>query len=428
MQTVTKRLGHVLLVILFSVTALCGGERSIEELNLAGTVAPMPAIADTLLGNESVFRTSLFEKGWLFRANALPRFSVNTLDSGVPKDQQVYLGQRLTWITGLNPVFVSDLRQLGMRDAQFVASFGWRWTTWNPAGPKTTAVSSLYLYKAWKNRRIELKTGYLTNDLEFIGLQVGGASATAAQGVYAVLPYQLGMSYFPLTSPSFNLRLEGPKHFYWKGAAQRSLDAAGGLATITRNHTGLRFAPKGDGLLVINEGGYQRPASPTARQVWLRAGYMFNTTEYTNKLTGGKEAGNYCYYTLMDYQLTSPNSGRPAHGLYLGGSVMAVPSRFNSYDRYYEGRFYQKAPFHFRPDDMLSALVTYRGHSKVVTNALRASGKTAWDSSPAVTFSYAAHISRGTYLSIGLGYVRGAAITPRVDDSLTFNMNWGFYF
>jgi hypothetical protein len=38
------------------------------------------------------------------------------------------------------------------------------------------------------------------------------------------------------------------------------------------------------------------------------------------------------------------------------------------------------------------------------------------------------HVSRGNYLTVGLGWVRGAAITPRVADSLTLTVNWGVYF
>ena len=63
--------------------------------------------------------------------------------------------------TGENPIFTADLRQFGWWDAQLNVRFGWRWTTWNPAGPMTTALSTPYLYKAWNDRGIELKAGYL---------------------------------------------------------------------------------------------------------------------------------------------------------------------------------------------------------------------------------------------------------------------------
>ena len=272
-----------------------------------------------------------------------------------------------------------------------------------------------------------MKVGYIGNDNEFVGMQVGGSLATGAQGVYAVLPYQVGMSYFPLTAPSLNVRVQGPKGTYLKVGAQRSLDAAGGVATGARNQSGFRFIPKGDGLLLINEVGYQRAARLTAHLTWIRAGYLRNSTLYTNRITGQKESGNYCTYLLADYQLQKSGDQNPGHGLYIGGTVMTAPSKFNYYDRYYEARLYQKAPFRLRPDDVLSFVAAYRGHSKYVTSSLEGQGKTVWHSSPSFTGSYSVHVSRGNYVTLGLGYVRGAAITPRVADTVTFTANWGIY-
>jgi porin len=400
---------------------------TMEALNLVGAAVSPTRISDSLLGADSGLRRAMFRHGMLFRATLLPRVSVNLLDAPVPAAEQGYIGQRPTWITGVNPVLTFDLRQLRLRNAQLSMSAAWRWTNWNPAGPKTISLATLYFYKMWGERRVEIKAGYIGNDTEFIGMQVGGSLSTGAQGVYAVLPFQAGMSYFPLTAPSFNLRLRGPRGTYFKGAAQRSLDAAGGVATQARNQTGFRFIPKGDKLLLIEELGYQRASSETNGQIWFRAGYLHNSTLYVNRATGRTEPGNYCAYVLMDYQLTRSNLQSPGHGLYLGGTAMTSPARFNAYSRYYEARLYQKAPWRSRPDDVLSLVVGYRGFSRYVTDSLASRGKTVWRNSPSLTASYSIHVSRGNYLTLGLGYMRGAAITPRVADTLTFTANWGIY-
>jgi porin len=400
----------------------------IESLNLVGAPVTMPLISDTLLGIESDFRRALFSEGILFRANVLPRISTNLLDGPVPPDQQAYIGQRPTWITGVNPILTADLRQLHLRNAQLNIGAGWRWTNWNPAGPKTIALTTLYFYKMWGERRVEIKAGYITNDLEFVGMQVGGSVATGAQGVYAVLPFEVGMSYFPLTAPSLNLRVRGPGSTYAKVGAQRSLDPAGGLATQTRNQSGFRFVPKGDKLLLINEAGYLRASSPAAHYAWFRAGYLHNDSVYINKGTGRKEAGNYCAYALWDYQIHRSESGASGHGLYIGATVMTVPEKFNTYDRYFEVRVYQKAPFSRRPDDVFALVGAYRGNSDLATRSLAAQGKAVWQSSPSLTANYSMHVSRGNYLTLALGYARGAAITPRVADALVFTTNWGLYF
>ena len=188
----------------------------------------------------------------------VPRFTVNLLDGPVPEAEQRYIGHRPTFIWGLNPVFTADLRQLGLEHAQLNVGFAWKWATWGPAGPNATTMSTLYLFKRWGDRRVEMKAGYNINDQEFVGLQVGGSSSTGAQGVYAVLPYEVGMSYYPLMAPSLNFRFRGPGRTYYKTAAQRSLDAAGGQSTINRNPSGLEFLQEGNGLLLINEVGFQR--------------------------------------------------------------------------------------------------------------------------------------------------------------------------
>jgi porin len=442
-----SRFRQALLIVIFalSVNVLGNGQTptaspvkpsadsySIEGLNLLGAAASMPPIRDSVFGVDSDFRRAMFRKGLLLRINALPRITLNLLDAPVPTNQQVYVGHRPTWITGLNPILTADLRQLGLRNAQLYIGAAWRWTNWNPAGPKTVALTSLYFYKMWGRRRVEMKAGYITNDIEFAGLQVGGSLAAAAQGVYAVLPFQVGMSFFPLTAPSLNFRIQGPKNTYIKTAAQRSLDAAGGPATAARNQTGFRFWPKGNGLLLINEVGYQRASKAesgvTTRQMWWRAGYLRNGTLYPHKLTGQKEAGNHCAYLLADYQLSTPEATNPGRGLYVGGTVMSAPAKFNSYSRYYEARIYQKAPFSSRPEDVLSFVAAYREHSPYVTERLQAQGKSFWRNSPSVTVSYALRVAPGNYLTLGLGYVRGAAITPRVNDTLALSVNWGMFF
>ena len=257
---------------------------------------------------------------------------------------------------------------------------------------------------------------------------VGGAAATAAQGVYAVLPYEVGLSYFPLTAPSLNTRIRGPKNTYLKTLAQRSLDPEGGPMEVGRNHAGLRFVPHGDKLLLFGEMGYQRPATAETHETWFRAGYMRNSTPYTNLATGNKESGNNAMFVLMDYQLRKPDALQPDHGLYLGGTAMAADARFNHYDSYYELRLYQKAPFRSRPSDMASLVAYYSGHSSDLTNSLAAAGQTVWRSSASLTGSYALRLHPGQYMNIGLSYVHGPVITPRVHDALTASTSYTVFF
>ncbi len=388
----------------------------------------MPPFSDSVIDIDSGFRRALFRQGLAFRVITGPQYTQNMLDAPVAADEQVYVGQRAFESMFVQPILSADLRQLHLHHAQLYLGGDWNWVSWNPAGPKTLQVWALYFYKEFGKDRLELKAGYIANNMNFVGLFVGGSTATGAQGVYAVLPYEVGMSYFPLTAPSFNVRIRGPKNTYIKPAAQRSIDPNGGPTEVARNHTGFRFIPHGDKLVLINEGGYQRAARADAHEAWFRAGYIYNMSPYKNEATGQSESGNYCAYALMDDQLLQSSREYPNQGIYIGGSFMTVPKTMNAYSRYYEARFYEEAPLRSRPYDVLSVVGSRTGYSKIFTNKLVSEGKTVWRAGTTVTGSYSLHASRGNYLSLGLGYVYGPAITARVPNALNVIANWTLFF
>lgn len=401
---------------------------SIESLNIPGGDAALPPLSDSVIDVDSPFRQALFHKGMALRLINTMRYAQNTLHAPVPADQQVYVGQHPFTGEMSNPIFTWDLRQFGLKHAQFDLSGVWQWVSWEPAGPKAFGLWTLYLYKEFGRDRIEIKAGYNSNDIEFVGMQVGGSTASGVQGVYAVLPYELGMAFFPLSAPQFNLKVNGPGHIYLKAGLQRSLDSAGGQATEARNHFGLRFAPKGDKLLVIGETGYRRPATGSTRAIWFRAGYLHNSTPYVNFANGRREAGNHSAFVLMDGQLTRPSFEHPERGIYVGASAMTAAAQFNAYDRYFEARLYKFAPFPSRPLDVASLVSTYTGFSKILTDSLVANGTRVWRNSASLTASYNFHLAPGNYLSVGLSYVHGPAIKPRVDDALTFAAVYSVFF
>lgn len=403
-------------------------QRSIEDLNYRGGDASMPPFSDSIIPEDSAYRQGMFRNGLAFRLISGVQYTQNLLDGPVAADEQVYVGQRPFATAFAQPIFSWDLRQLHMKNAQLYMGAVWNWVTWNPAGPKTLQLWALYFYKEFGEDRVELKTGYIAHNMNFVGLFVGGSTATGTQGVYAVLPYEVGMSYFPLTTPAFDLRVNGPRHWYVKGAAQRSIDPNGGPTEVSRNHTGFRFIPHGDKLVTIGEGGFERAASADAREAWFRTGAIYNTTKYMNQATGQLESGNRCFYVLMDGQVQQTDREHPAHGVYLGGSFMTVPETMNAYSRYFEARAYKEAPFRARPDDVFAVVASRTAYSPVFTDKLVAQGKTVWRGGTTLTGSYVLHATPGNYVSLGMTYLYGPAITPRVPNGLTFLANWTWFF
>ncbi len=402
--------------------------RSIEDLNMLGADAFMPPMADSVIPLDTPWRRTLADKGMFLRGIAGVQYTQNTLAAPVSADNQVYVGQRPYVASNAQLLLTADLRQLHLYKAQLNLSGVWNWDTWNQASPKTIQLSSLCFYKEFGEDRAEFKIGYNGNDLEFLGMQVGGSTATAAQGVYAVLPFEVGLAYYPTVAMTANLKVRGPGGTYFKTGEQRSLDPDGGLREVARNHTGLRFIPHGDRLFTINEVGYRRDASAIAHSAWFRAGYMRNFSRYLNLVNSQRETGNHSAFALLDYQLRKPDVQHPAHGMYAGVSAMTAASQFNPYDRYYEARLYQEAPFHSRPDDLFSVIASHTGYSSNVTDRLVAQGASVWRSSSTLTGSYSLHASRGNYLTFGLSYIHGPAITPHVADALNFGVNWNAFF
>jgi hypothetical protein len=104
-------------------TAPSTPERSIEDLNMLGGAVSNPPFSDTVFRADSAFRQGMFAHGLALHANVVPRLTVNLLDGPVPESDQRYIGQRPTFIWGLNPVLTADLRQLNLKQAQLNVGF-----------------------------------------------------------------------------------------------------------------------------------------------------------------------------------------------------------------------------------------------------------------------------------------------------------------
>ena len=149
--------------------------RSIEDLSLAGTEIQMPPYSDTVLGEDSPYRRALYRKGFVLRANTMVSYTQNTLNPPVPAAQQAYVGERPSWFLMANPMLSYDMRAFHLHGAQLHIGTAPTWVSWGLAGPSAVGISNLYLFKSFAEGRVETKFGYVSNDFEFLALQVGGA-------------------------------------------------------------------------------------------------------------------------------------------------------------------------------------------------------------------------------------------------------------
>jgi porin len=405
-----------------------GAHVNIEDLNLADVDVGAPPFSDSITGADNPLRRVLLCHDFTYRVVTIENGSVNTLAGPIAASQQTYVGQRPTWDVGISYTLNADLRSIHLSGYQLTLEAFEALTNWAPAFPQAMKMTQMVLYKPFIHKRLELKAGYQDNESEFIGMQVGGNISAGQQGVYAIIPYEVGLAYKPLTAPTFTVRVQPTGDFYGKAGLQRSTSPVSGLTDIARDAAGFRFAPRGDGLLSIFEGGYNRASRAGAHEFWVRGGYLTNTTSYANAKTSTSTRGNHCWFLLADRQLRSDDAAHPERGLYLGASAISGPPEVNAYSRYYELRLYKNAPFRNRPSDLASIVSSYTDYSRFFNSSLISAGKTAATSASTLSSSYALHVRSGTYLSTVLSYDSRPAITPRLPGALTITAELMLFF
>lgn len=405
-----------------------GPHVDIERLNQLGADTSFPPYADTITGVTNPLRANLLCDNVTYRIFNPPSFSYNTLQGPVAKAQEVFIGQRPTWSMGPSLGIIADLTALHLPGVQFNMTAIYGHASWFWAFANTLKMAQLVVYKPWFHDRLSVKAGYQDNDAEFVGSSVGGSMSSGSQGVYAVLPYEVGLSYMPLTSPTAIVRAQPVSDFYFKAGVQRSISASGEPADLRRDAAGFRFDPKGDRLLKVFEGGFNRAARPDAREFWVRGGYFVNNTPFANLRTQTSSPGNNCEFLLVDRQLRQSDRDQPGKGLYAGVSFIRVPPAMNAYTHYYEARIYKMAPFRHRASDLLSVVSSYSNYSRYFVNADLAAGKTAATHAATLTGSYSMRIRPGTYIIAGMSYDSRPAVTPRLPGALTVTTSAALFF
>lgn len=404
-----------------------GSHVDIEDLNLLGADVTVPAFADSVTGISNPMRVAMLCHNFTYRITNMGSFAANTLQRPVNGSEQAYVGQRPTWSAGSYTGINTDLRSFHLSGYQLTLGAFFTHNSWQPAAPSAVKMSMVTIYKPFFHHRLEFKTGYQSNDMEFIGMQVGGSVSSGQSGVYAVLPFEVGLAFMPLAAPTFTIRAQPKGNFYGKAGLQRSASPLGGMADIARDSAGFRFAPKGDGLLSIFEGGYKRDSEKDVPEFWVRGGYLTNTTKFPNAKTGLNSSGNNCTFLLVDRELSQDDPADTDNGFYIGGSFVTAPPEYDAYSRYYELRLYKNGPFH-RMNDMAALVSSYTSFSRYTTANAIAAGQTIGTHAATMSASYSVRLGPGTYLSNVLSYNSRPAIIPRLPEALIFTTQLSLFF
>lgn len=411
-----------------SADACSSDHVDIEELNYLGADLVLPTFSDSVTGSANPLRRDLLCHDLTYRVVSNDSIAASPQSSPATVPSQIYVGQRPTWTSASYFILTADLRSLHLAGYQFNGIAVVSRTSWYPDTLEASKMMQAVLYKPFLHNRIEIKAGYQNNDDQFVGMQVGGNASSGSEGVFAVPQNEIGLAYAPLSAPSVTVRVQPIGGFYAKGGLQRSSSPAGGAEDLHRDAAGFRFAPKGDGLLSLFEGGYKRNAQADAPATWVRGGYMANTTRYLSAMTNTYMTGNRCWFVLADRQLRVTSVAAPNHGLYAGISAISVPSDLNAYPSYDELRFYQVAPLHSRPYDMATVVLSHTGYSRFTRAQFTAAGKTSASSLSTAMASYSIHLRSGIYVSTGAAYNTRPAISPRLPGTFTATLQTMFFF
>ncbi len=389
-----------------------------DTLKIRGWLIPVPGATDTIDQGLFGLRTKLAESGISYFGISATTFQDNLLRHALPagnvfgkhsRDSQIYSGQLPTYVTQNQLYVLYDLNRYGIPDGQIqfdVSSFS---TNWNPAGPNGLYLGLAAYYQTLFNKKVEIKVGLLQNSTEFLGSQVGGSLSSGVFGPSASLPNENGQSSSGVPTYGVNVRVNLPSDFYTKGTVSRAFSPDGNVAERLGNPTGTNLKVRNAGVIVLDEAGYRVNPSPSQMQMWIRGAASVTTSRYRElSNTLHREQPDYGLYLLADRQLlqTAPNAGfgSARRGVYAGFTVEHVPSYFNTFSTYYEGRLYGFGLIPGRPNDLASLVVNHNDFSGYAVAAARRRGVLAHDGASTFTTSYGAIVLPGVNVNVGMSY------------------------
>jgi porin len=405
-----------------------------KTLGYKGWDIAFPSYADTVTQDIGGFRSDLANYGFGFIALHGPVAAGNMLNSlssgpgpsngpGKGYSTQQYWGQVPSAIYGSWLYLVYDTSRYGIPDGQIAISGSAVASTWNDFLPNRVGLNDLSWYQTLFGGKVELKIGYIHNGQEFVGASIGGTFASPF-GASASIPYLMGMAPNASTQPTARVTWHITDSIYDEFAVMRSLPIDGLTGNdiyddAILNPTGFRFAVPNGGVLTVNEFGWKNEAAPGAPKTWIRAGAMYNGSQFANYSTGRADSGVTAGYFPADRQIWQVASGSPLtayRGLYAGVSAMYAPPEYAAFSQYYEARLYSIGLFDARPEDLIVLSYNHNTFSRNLVSSINlASLQTGifahQGGSNSATFAYTAHLSPGIYLTGGLSYTDNPSLT-----------------
>ncbi|MFM0358202.1 carbohydrate porin [Paraburkholderia nemoris] len=384
----------------------------------------LPSVCDTVAPKLFGFRDFLADHGWGFQASTSPVAEYDVLN-GHRGGAQHYAGQTPS-AYDITSVYVTyDLSRIGFPEGGQLTGSASNIFSNGRTGEAPVlhpAMTTLGIVQPLFGNTLELKAGYLLTIQDFVGMNLTGNAGSAAQGLSSVIPALAGLSvYTPTPTAEITVRDPWTKNFYNHFGISRSVSPDGSLVELAENPTGFRWHTPGTKALFIDEVGYKTGMTQDSLPVWARAGFIYNTTNYT-KFNGQVANNNYAFYAGLTVQLTK-NSYNPG-GLNLDIKVDAAPSDRNFFAKDYSINLFWVGPFASRPFDMVSLGFSQTFESRDLQAIEAAHGVQNTSAiSTDVSVSYSYRVRPGIYLISTASLVTnpGTVMAPKLPTALIVN-------
>lgn len=369
-------------------------------------------------------RSALADNGIGVSVLFSPRLSYDVL--GHDQTPVLYSGQRPQVVGVFTATATYDLNRLGFPgDSQFTFEFAGSRANYELAAPNTNYMKIMAINQRFFSGQLELQYGYYALMDQFYGVSLGGNGSMAAFGPASVIPVEVGMS-MSAPTPSVDVTLRDPsKRWYGHFSVSRSVSPKGIDEDIQQNPSGFALHVDGARPIYVGELGYKtEPFMPGNRYIWIRAGGIYNTSSYQDITAPGKSHVNYGGYLGATYQLTQPDGFGP-RGLNVELKTAMASKEVNLFTKDYSLSFFYIGPFESRRDDMVALSFSRSTFNDRLRKALPV-GSAAFSS--AISFSYAAKISRGIYSITTVTHQTNPTFTPLQPKALIFQQMLTFSF
>lgn len=340
--------------------------------------------------------------------------------SGAVRDvAQAYDGQIPSYKLIVYPLITYDLSRVGFNDgAKIKFSPYATFNTFDDGGIDSVFIGQIAAQLPLFDGRFVVQAGYYPMISSFYDNFLDLSTGTNLLSPQGPLLLQVGVDGFK-PAPGIDFKLYSQdKRFYTQFGVSRSISPLGLFADADQNRSGLSFSVDGAKAVLINEVGYKLEPSANTKKVWLRAGAIYNTSNYVLLNDPTRTGPNCGFYAVADFQLTQPYPDVPMLGWYLQAKFSFGREDVNPSHLEFGGTLQKLGTFEWRPTDIFSLELEKSYYSQQAIEAARATGLDPASNSLKLSASYAYELHRGMYLTSGLSYITNPTFEPKRDDAV----------